>query len=242
MTEGPPAGWHPDSTETRSTSRSSSFMKGTGLAALLGGASLAVFAGARSLMVDPTCLNNEDCGALTESFWDLFGLNVLLLAAAVPLIVSGLIVWRRFEWSRQGSEGKTRPGARRGSSTMSRPPPAEVSAVSRNGSSGGNTAGSTIRSIASVLAVVAAIAIWGSAAPVGIEEVASQIEDIEAAATLGDAQAESAMQQQVVYAQESAELSKIVAIQNSDQRPTMLLLVGVLLLAVFVATARSAKD
>ena len=104
------------------------------------------------------------------------------------------------------------------------------------------TSRGTLRLTAAVRAVVATVIVWLSAAPVGIEEVASQIDSIESATISGDAAAESAMQQQVVYAQENAELLKIVAIQNSDQRSTMLLIVGVLLLAVFVASAEPGRQ
>lgn len=101
---------------------------------------------------------------------------------------------------------------------------------------------SIIRRVAAGIAVLAAISIWGGAAPADIEDVADQIETITSAAEEADSSSETVYQQQVVLAQENAELLKIIAIQNSDKRPMMMLFVGVLLLAVFAATSTTQRE
>ena len=56
------------------------------------------------LVVDPTCLNNEECGSLSVSFWALFGQGIILLAAGLLLAAAG------FVWHRRNRPSPVEPG------------------------------------------------------------------------------------------------------------------------------------
>ena len=46
-------------------------------------------------MVNPDCLNNEVCGPLSQSYWDLFGIKASGLIAGLLLIGGGFLIRRR---------------------------------------------------------------------------------------------------------------------------------------------------
>ena len=47
------------------------------------------------LVVDPTCLNNEECGALSETFWALFSRGIILVSGGLLLATVGIVWYRR---------------------------------------------------------------------------------------------------------------------------------------------------
>jgi hypothetical protein len=59
----------------------------TGIA--LAGASIVLL-----FMVNPDCLNNEECGELDQSYWDLFGIKSSALLAGLLLTVGGILLRR----------------------------------------------------------------------------------------------------------------------------------------------------
>ena len=62
---------------------------------VIAGACLAVVAIVLLLMVDPTCVNNTDCGIFNENYWDAFGLRAIGLIAGVILVFVGVVLTRR---------------------------------------------------------------------------------------------------------------------------------------------------
>lgn len=68
------------------------------------GLSLAVVAIVFLVLVDPTCVNNTDCGIFNESYWDAFGLEAIVLAVGVTFAVFGAVLMRRSASKPLGSD------------------------------------------------------------------------------------------------------------------------------------------
>lgn len=92
-----------------------------GLVVAIAGLLVVAIAAVLLVMVNPDCLNNEECGQLSQSIWELFGLKSALLIVGLVLVVAGVLLRRR---ARQ-SAGLTRASVR------STRPEAVVAAVRR---------------------------------------------------------------------------------------------------------------
>jgi hypothetical protein len=68
------------------------------------------------VIVDPTCLNNEDCGVLSETYWSLFGRGIVLLAIAAVISGAGFFWSRRRRSVSTPATGSIQPAARRATS------------------------------------------------------------------------------------------------------------------------------